>query len=84
MILPEHLPGKRDLGDAALPSLTANEAFLELPFHQSVAALERESIRRALAETGGNRAEAPDARASIAACSIRNWKSTASPKGRLY
>jgi DNA-binding NtrC family response regulator len=36
----------------------ANQSFLDLPFKEAVAALERELIRRALEAAEGNRAEA--------------------------
>jgi two-component system response regulator AtoC len=38
--------------------MDTNQPFLELPFKESVAALEREQIRRALISAGGNRAKA--------------------------
>jgi DNA-binding NtrC family response regulator len=59
VILPEHL-----LPESALEPVaggepgTATESFLALPFKEAVAALERALITRALADAGGNRAEA--------------------------
>ncbi|HYO90821.1 MAG TPA: sigma-54 dependent transcriptional regulator, partial [Pyrinomonadaceae bacterium] len=57
VILPEHLFGN-DHAPAAASSQNAVSKLFELPFHQAVAALERELIRRALEASGGNRAEA--------------------------
>ncbi len=57
VILPEHLFG----GERATTPVAAQNAdskLFELPFHQAVAALERELIRRALEAACGNRAEA--------------------------
>jgi two-component system response regulator AtoC len=57
VILPEHLFG----GEHATTTVVAQNAeskLFELPFHQAVAALERELIRRALEAASGNRAEA--------------------------
>lgn len=53
---PAHLFGE---GAQALSNeARINQSFLDLPFKQAVAALERELIRRALEASGGNRAEA--------------------------
>ena len=57
IILPQHLFG----GDRAAATVTSQDSeskLLELPFHEAVAALERELVRRALVAAGGNRAEA--------------------------
>jgi two-component system response regulator AtoC len=56
VILPEHLFG--DSTREAKIEASTNEQFLEMPFKEAVAALERELIRRALEAAGGNRAEA--------------------------
>ncbi|HEX8097811.1 MAG TPA: sigma-54 dependent transcriptional regulator [Pyrinomonadaceae bacterium] len=58
VIMPEHLFGGQDHAPAIVASLNAGGKLFELPFHQAVAALERELIRRALDAAGGNRAEA--------------------------
>ncbi|MBO0798578.1 MAG: sigma-54-dependent Fis family transcriptional regulator [Blastocatellia bacterium] len=56
LILPEHLwpdsAGETETGPGA------NESFLEMPFKEAVAALERALIARSLEAAGGNRAEA--------------------------
>lgn len=54
VILPSHLfaESQREL------EVPANEAFLQMPLKEAVAALERELIRRALEVSGDNRAEA--------------------------
>jgi two-component system response regulator AtoC len=54
VIMPEHLFGR----PAALASQSVESKLFELPFHEAVAALERELVRRALEASGGNRAEA--------------------------
>lgn len=56
VLSPAHLfgEGAETIGDEA----RTNRAFLDLPFKEAVAALERELIRRALEASGGNRAEA--------------------------
>ncbi|MEO6392059.1 MAG: sigma-54 dependent transcriptional regulator [Pyrinomonadaceae bacterium] len=51
-----HLFGEAGTGRTDRPDL--DQPFLELPFKESVAALEREQIRRALITAGGNRAQA--------------------------
>jgi two-component system response regulator AtoC len=56
VLSPAHL-----FGEGAQPSSNEpriNQAFLDLPFKEAVASLERELIRRALEASGGNRAEA--------------------------
>jgi DNA-binding NtrC family response regulator len=57
VILPEHLFGNEPAPDAAAPQKPDSKLF-ELSFHEAVAALERELIRRALRTANGNRAEA--------------------------
>ena len=56
VLSPAHLfgEGAETISDEA----RTNRAFLDLPFKDAVAALERELIRRALEASGGNRAEA--------------------------
>jgi two-component system response regulator AtoC len=56
VLAPSHLFG--DSVPAPTSDVPANQAFLDLPFKDAVAALERELIRRALAAANGNRAEA--------------------------
>jgi hypothetical protein len=56
VILPEHLFG--DMPHAFERAVRDNQSFLELPLKEAVAALEHELIRRALAATNGNHAEA--------------------------
>lgn len=56
VLSPAHLFGE---GAQALSNeARINQSFLDLPFKEAVAALERELIRRALEASGGNRAEA--------------------------
>lgn len=56
VILPEHLFDQKKFYDqSAQPT---DSSFLQLPFKESIAALERELIRRAIEAAGGNRAEA--------------------------
>jgi two-component system, NtrC family, response regulator AtoC len=56
VLLPIHLFGEATTSRSH--DVQANQSFLELPFKEAVAALERELIRRALEATGQNRAEA--------------------------
>lgn len=56
VILPEHLFGGAPYSFAV--EARGDQSFLEMPFKESVAALERELIRRALEAANGNRAEA--------------------------
>jgi DNA-binding NtrC family response regulator len=56
VILPEHL--WLDAVGAAVAGPGAYESFLEMPFKEAVAALERALIAHALEAAGGNRAEA--------------------------
>ena len=58
VILPEHLFDGDHATTADASSQTADSKLFELPFHEAVAALERELIRRALDTAAGNRAEA--------------------------
>jgi two-component system, NtrC family, response regulator AtoC len=56
VLSPAHLFGEGANPPGSEPGL--NQSFLEMPFKDAVAALERELIRRALAASGDNRAEA--------------------------
>ncbi len=56
VLLPIHLFG--EVATSRGFDVPTNESFLQLPFKEAVAALERELIRRALEATGENRAEA--------------------------
>jgi two-component system, NtrC family, response regulator AtoC len=56
VLLPIHLFG--EVATSRSGDVPSNQSFLELPFKEAVAALERELIRRALEATGHNRAEA--------------------------
>jgi len=55
ILSPAHLFGE---GQALSNEARVNQSFLDRPFKDAVAALERELIRRALEASGGNRAEA--------------------------
>jgi two-component system NtrC family response regulator len=44
--------------NASSDEVNANKAYLDLPFKDAIAALERELIRRGLEASGGNRTEA--------------------------
>lgn len=54
IILPENL----FLSSPENPEILASKSWLNLPFHEAVAALERELITQALSQTKGNRSEA--------------------------
>jgi two-component system response regulator AtoC len=56
VLSPAHLFGEG--AETISHEARTNRAFLDLPFKDAVAALERELIRRALEASGGNRAEA--------------------------
>jgi two-component system response regulator AtoC len=56
VLTPAHLFGEG--AEANEPKARTDETFLGLPFKDAIAALERELILRALAASGGNRAEA--------------------------
>jgi two-component system response regulator AtoC len=56
VLSPAHLFGER--AQAVSDDLRINQSFLDLPFKEAVAALERKLILRALDASGGNRAEA--------------------------
>lgn len=56
VLTPAHLFGEGS--EAITPDDRPDQTFLGLPFKDAVAALERELIQRALAASGGNRAEA--------------------------
>jgi two-component system, NtrC family, response regulator AtoC len=57
VVMPEHLPARaHHNGDATSPSLEID--LLSLPFHKSVAELEKRLIEKAMKESGGNKSEA--------------------------
>lgn len=57
VVMPEHLPARAHRnGDAASPALEID--LLSLPFHKSVAELEKRLIEKAMKESGGNKSEA--------------------------
>lgn len=57
VLMPEHLPARAHRnGDSATPTLEID--LLSLPFHKSIAELEKRLIEKAMKESGGNKSEA--------------------------
>ncbi|MGC1617322.1 MAG: sigma-54 dependent transcriptional regulator [Candidatus Acidiferrum sp.] len=57
VLMPEHMPVRAHRnGDAATPTLEFD--LLSLPFHKSIAELEKRLIEKAMKESGGNKSEA--------------------------
>jgi two-component system response regulator AtoC len=57
VVMPEHLPARAHRnGDTASPGVELD--LLSLPFHKSIAELEKRLIEKAMKESGGNKSEA--------------------------
>ena len=57
VVMPDHLPARAHRNDDA-DSRTAGNDLLALPFHKSIAELEKRLIEKAIKESGGNKSEA--------------------------